>query len=249
MVACAALVAGALLGCSNKETQSLRPLSAPSWKTELALSGFGPATVALPLGATTPRPIVVALHGDGDRAEWQCGSFRGLLGGSVFIVCPQGVPAKLPERYTWGDVAATSAELRAALAALKSRFGKHVAPSPIVLLGFGQGGSLAAELARQEPSFFARVALIDGDPAAMSPSASAIFAQRGGKRVLFFCTSAECDDRAAMRALLLSRAKVATKVVRKDVGPYFDARYGAALAPELGWLLEGDARFRASAGK
>jgi pimeloyl-ACP methyl ester carboxylesterase len=207
------------------------------------VSGYGSATLALPLGASTPRPIAVVLHGEDDRPDWQCGSFRGLLGGGIFILCPRGAPSARSARFTWGPVEAAGAELRAALAALKERYSGHVAAGPILLIGFGRGGEVAAQLARQEPSFFARVALIDSDAYALSSSAAAIFSQRGGRRVLFFCTSASCDDKAATRALLLSRANVPTRAVRKPVGPYLDAAYTAALAPELRWLLEGDARF------
>jgi poly(3-hydroxybutyrate) depolymerase len=241
---CALLVL-LLMACSGGKTgKSLPPLAAASWHLELPVKGFGPASVSVPLAATTPRPIVVVLHGALDRADWQCGSFRGVLGGHVFVLCPQGIAGGAAGRFTFGSVDDTSAELRAALAALKERFGKHVAPSPVVLIGYAEGAALAVELARQEPSFFARVALVQGEPTVFSPTAATVFAQRGGKRALFFCTNATCDDSAVSRALILQRARVEAKAVRKDVGPYLDERFTAALAPEVSWLLEGDARFK-----
>ena len=229
--------------CSSKKKGSLAPLEAPAWRIELPVPGFGPASVALPLGAVTPRPIAVVLHGAADRPEWQCGSFRGVLGGRLFILCPRGVAAAEPGRFDLGSVDDSAAELRAALAALKARFGPHVAASPILLIGHAEGARVAAELARQEPGFFARVALVNGEPAAFTPSASSIFALRGGKRVLFFCTSSSCDDSGVARALLLARANVPAKSVRHDVGPYLDATFTEALAHEIPWLLEGDPRF------
>jgi poly(3-hydroxybutyrate) depolymerase len=240
-----ALLALCGVACSGgKQGKSLPPLVGESWRVELAVKGFGPASVALPLGATTPRPIVVVLHGASDRADWQCGSFRGVLGGKVFIVCPQGIAAGNAGHFALGSVDDTSAELRAALAALKARFGKHVAAGPVVLVGYAEGAAMAAELARQEPSFFARLALVQGDPTTFTPTTATVFAQRGGKRALFFCTDAACDDNAVTRALLLQRARVEARAVRKDVGPYLDERFTAALAPEVSWLLEGDARFK-----
>jgi hypothetical protein len=230
--------------CSSKKKAELVPLHAPAWRIELPVKGFGAANVALPLGATTPRPIAVVLHGAADRPDWQCGSFRGVLGGNLFILCPRGIAAAEPGRFDPGGVDETAAELRAGLLALKARFGAHVAASPILLIGYAEGARLAAELARQEPSFFARVALVNGEPTAFTPSASSVFALRGGKRVLFFCTNARCDDSAVSRALLLARAKVPAKSVRHDVGPYLDPPFTAALARELPWLLEGDARFK-----
>lgn len=231
-------------GCSSKKPKGLAPLSAPSWRSELSVPGFGAASVALPLGATTPRPIAVVLHGEPDKAEWQCGSFRGVVGGRVFIVCPQGVARpELAGRFGLGSVDDTSAELRAALKALKARYGGHVAPSPILLIGFGAGAAHAAELARQEPSFFARVALVAGDPKALSPSAVSIFARNGGKRALFFCTDAACNDEGTARAVLLQRAGAKAKAVRHELGPYLDARFTDALKGEIQWLVEDDARW------
>lgn len=237
-----ALAAG--LGCASKKSKPLEPLTAPSWRVELSVPGFGPATVALPLGSRSPRPIAVVLHGAADRAEWQCGSFRGVLGGRLFIVCPQGkARPELGERFGLGTVDDTAAELRAALAALKTRFGGHVAPSPILLIGYAEGADHAAELARQEPSFFARVGLLDGNPNAVSSSAATIFASGGGKRLLFFCSDAACQGDGVMRAMLLKRAGIQAKSVRREVGPFFDGPYANALKSEMGWLLEGDTRY------
>jgi predicted esterase len=240
-------------GCSSKPKPgaALSPLQAPAWRTELAVKGFGPATVALPLGATKPRPIVVVLHGARDRADWQCGSFRGVLGGRVFILCPQGVVQSAQGGlYGLGSVDDTEAELRAGLAALKARFGAHVAASPVLLIGYGEGASVAADLARQEPSFFARVALVNGNPALLTPSAIKIFAERGGKRVLVFCGEGEhqsaCDADGTQRALLLTRVGVAAKSVKSDVGPYLDQRFTDALKKEVPWLIEGDPRWGSS---
>lgn len=243
---CLALSLLASVGCGSKSKhgkRALAPLSAPAWRVDLPVKGFGPATLALPLGATSARPIVVVLHGAHDRAEWQCGSFRGLLGGRVFILCPQGVASGEGGFYGLGSVDDSVAELRAGLAALKARFGAHVAASPILLIGYAEGAAVAADLARQEPAFFARVALVRGNPAAFSASATKIFAERGGKRVLFFCTDDSCDANAGERALLLTRLGVAAKSVRADAGPYLDQGFVDALRGQLPWLVEGDARF------
>jgi poly(3-hydroxybutyrate) depolymerase len=145
--------------------------------------------------------------------------------------------------YGLGTFDESAAELRAALAALKARFGKHVAPSPIVVVGYAEGAEVAADLARQEPSFFARVALVNGNPAAFTSTAAKTFAERGGKRVLFFCTNAACQDSATERQLMLARGGVATKTVQNAVGPYLDQAFVDALAKEVPWLIEGDARF------
>lgn len=231
------------LGCGSRSKRGeLAPLVAASWRSELELKGFGAASVALPLGATRPRPIVVVLHGARDRAEWQCGAFAGLLGGRAFILCPRGQEVE-PGFYGLGSIDDSEAELRAGLAALKARYGAHVAHSPILLIGYAEGADVAADLARQEPSFFARVALLKGGASMFSSSSAKIFAERGGKRVLFFCTDERCEQDGAARALLLTRAGASAKSVRRELGPYLDAPFIDALRSEFSWLLEGDARF------
>ncbi|RYZ09669.1 MAG: hypothetical protein EOO73_01950 [Myxococcales bacterium] len=232
----------ALPACSSKKAGALAPLAAPSWRVPLEVKGFGAASVAVPLGATSARPIVVVLHGQSDRAEWQCGSFRGVFGARPFVLCPAGQAAG-GGLHGWGSFDDSAAELRAALAALKARFGAHVAKGAIALVGYGEGAAIAAELARQEPSFFARVALVNGDPTAFSSTASKIFAERGGKRVLFFCATKPCDERGAERAVLLQRGGVQAKSVLRDVGPFLDQPFTDALKGEMPWLLEDDSRF------
>jgi hypothetical protein len=237
------LVLATSLGCSSKKKE-LEPLASPSWRLQLPVPGFGPATVALPLAAKTPRPIAVVLHGAADRPEWQCGSFRGVLGGRLFIVCPQGKPRlDLAGRFGLGNPDETAAELRAALKALKARFQGHVAPGPVLLIGYGEGAGHALDIARQEPSFFARVAVVAGNPTALSSSAATIFSQRGGRRMLFVCTSAACEGDGAMRALWVNRAGASSKAVRHDVGPFLDAAFTTALKGDMKWLIEGDSRF------
>jgi poly(3-hydroxybutyrate) depolymerase len=221
-------------------------LTAPSWRSQLPVAGYGAATVVLPLGATRARPIVVVLHGARDRAEWQCGAFAGLLGGRAFILCPRG-PEVEPGYFGLGSVDDSEAELRASLAALKARFGAYVAPSPVLLIGYAEGADVAADLARQEPSFFARVALLRGGASAFSSTGAKVFAERGGKRLLFFCVDEHCEQDGAARAMAVVRAGAEAKSVRRELGPYLDAPFIEALRPELPWLIEGDSRFAAAA--
>ena len=61
---------------------------------------------------------------------------------------------------TLGSAHDTERELRAALRSLKQRFERYVAKGPVLLAGFGAGADHAAFLARQEPTFFSRVALL-----------------------------------------------------------------------------------------
>jgi hypothetical protein len=234
-----------------KPPKKLPPLAAESWLIELKVEGFELASVTVPVGATEPRPILIALHGAGDRPEWQCGTWRAISDNRGFVVCPRGIahpgfPASAP-RYTWKDSAATSLELRAALRALKARFGDYVAPGPVVLTGFSLGAAHAVPLLRQEPSFFSRVALVEGGTQGWSATLGTTFAAHGGKRVMFVCTQPACKPGALAAQRLTERGGALAELVDAgNLGHVLDGRAAAAIKPRFQWLVEGDPRWKSA---
>ena len=252
---CLLVLAGALLtssGCRNKprsrataassgvRTAKLAPLSAKSWLIELELPGFANAALAVPQGATDARPIVIALHSSADRPEWACGAWRGIAGPEPFILCPRGEPrADFPAsdpRYTFGDASHVAAELRAGLAALKREFGAHVASGAVVFAGFQLGADRVAEIAQQEPTFFARLALIDPAPSTWPTSQAALFGREGGDRVLFACGPA---GRAGVdfKAVLTRRGGAdARAIFMGERPPALDGAAIDQLRSEWAWL-------------
>jgi len=228
--------------------KKLPPLKAESWLVELALEGFGTTSVSVPLGATEPRPIVIALHGAGDRPEWQCGTWTGIAG-RAFVVCPRGVPhpgypASAP-RYTWKSVADTERELRSALHALKARFGEYVAPGSVVLTGFSLGASHAVNILREEPSFFARVVLVEGGAREFTPTLGAVFAKNGGKRMVFVCTQPACKPAALTAVRLTERGGAPAELVDAgNLGHVLDGRAAAAIKPRFQALVADDPRWK-----
>lgn len=223
---------------------ALAPLRAPSWLVALDVPGFGSANVAVPLGARSPRPLVIALHGDADRPEWPCGSYHHASRARAIVLCPRGVPRPDSDRFTLGPVVDTARELRAALPALKARFDAHVAKGPVVLAALGPSVEHAIEIAREEPSFFSYLVLVDGSLARFTTPIMHRFAREGGKRVLFVCTRAGCDANVAGRALALRSMGVDTRVERLDRATALDATTVSALRKHWDWIVEGDARWR-----
>lgn len=96
-VALAVLCAAPLLGCRDKPraaangAPALRPLAGEA-TSALAAPGFGDAVVVAPVGATHPMPVVVAVLGIGDTPEGQCGTWRTIVEGRAFVLCPRGRP-------------------------------------------------------------------------------------------------------------------------------------------------------------
>jgi len=218
----------------------LTPLAASNWLIDLDVPGFGRAALAVPLGAKSARPIVIALHGQADRPEWACAALRSIAGPAPFVLCPRGVPrADFPAsdaRYTFASVDDTARELRAALAELKRRFGMYVAAGPVVFTGFELGADHVAYIASQEPSFFSRLLLIEPSPTSWPSSQAALFGRAGGRRVLFAFGTAYRDE-LTLRSVLTTRGGAESRAVFLGEGPIgLEPRTRELLKQSWAWL-------------
>jgi hypothetical protein len=245
-IAVALALAIALLACQRQERtekgRALPPLSASSWLAPLDVPEFGAALASVPLGARTPRPVLIAIHGDADRPEWACGSYRHITRRKAFVLCPRGVSRE--DRFTLGTTADTARELREALPVLKARFGAHVAAGAVVLAGLGPSVEHAVDLALKEPSFFSYLLLVDGSMRRFDLPAMTRFGQAGGRRVLVACSVSACDADVDARLSALKPAGVATRVVHVERGRALDAEMVARLQKEFAWLVAEDARWQ-----
>ncbi len=226
---------------SAKGPKILPPLSEKSWLIDLPVPGHAPAKVAVPLGAVRPSPVVIALHGDFDRPEWQCGSWAAITRGRPFVLCPTGV--KNGARFSWGSPEATAKELRSALTALKKRYGAHVAPGSVVLAGYGKGADHAIVVQKQEPSFFSYLVLTEGGAKGWTSTMAAAFTQRGGKRILFACAHPACVQHVDRARLFSVGAGVDTKTLKLPKQQrLFSPKVVRALRKEFVWLARGKKR-------
>ena len=250
LLAAFALLA-ALAACKPSRSRAsakpkLAKLDASSWLVELDVAGFGKAALAVPLGATSPRPIVVALHGVADRPEWACAAVRAIAGPAPFVLCPRGVPrtdlTAADVRYTFGTADDAARELRADFGALKRRYGAYVAPGPVIFVGFEIGADHVAWIAREEPAFFSRLLLIAPAPGSWSSSQAALFGRGGGQRVLFAFGAGDAAE-FEQKALLTGRSGAEARAVSLgDRPPTLDKPSVALLAKEWRWLASPTAR-------
>ncbi len=226
----------------------LKALEAPADIVALVVPGYGPAAVSVPRGATQPRPLIIALHGNNDRPEWQCRTWREISGGYPWVLCPRGTPrgesSARDRRFTYSSLPAATKELRAALAALKEKYVYHVAPGPVVLAGFSLGAQHAARIAKQEPSFFARLVLVEGGAEQWASGAATLFQRGGGKKVLFACGLADCAEGAKGRHAMSERIGLESRVVSVlGSGHVYDGPVAEVLKKDYAWLVAGDPRF------
>jgi predicted esterase len=231
------------------EAPVLEPLAADGELVPLPVPGFRDAIVSVPLGAIKKRPVMVALHGNYDRPEWQCEVWREITAGHPFILCPRGIPRagapKSADRWEYGGMAKTEQELLAGLDALADRFGKHVDDGPVLFTGFSLGAILGKHILAKHASRFPRAVLTEGGYEGWSAALGKRFRDGGGERVLFACGQSACRQAATGAARVLEKQGVETQVADGgNVGHTYDGRVARAITAEWQFLLGDDPRWR-----
>jgi dienelactone hydrolase len=213
---------------------------------DLEVAGFAPAVVAVPAGSRQRWPLVVAAHGNYDRPTWQCQEWQRIVESAAFVLCPRGnprpdSPSAEDIRFTFPDNAALERELDAAITAVAARFGARIDTSSIVYTGFSLGSILGAKIAARTPARYPRLVLIEGGHDAWSDRAAKDFGAGGGKRVLFLCGQADCEQAARGAARRLEKAGVATRVeLARGLGHSYGGPMNDLARGQLAWLTEGD---------
>lgn len=216
----------------------------------LEVPGFQPAVVSVPLGTRGPRPVAVALHGNFDRPEWQCGVWRPIVGERGFVLCPRGVPRRdVPremDRWEYTSQPAFAREIDAALAALAARFGAHVDGGPVLFIGFSLGAIYGAPLVQRAPARFPRAVLIEGGLGAWTPATARRFSAAGGQRLLFGCGQPDCMTRSKRMIAALEKAGLpARQGGDGKAGHTYDGKVAQVVADNWEWLVESDSRWDA----
>jgi len=223
-------------------SDGLAPLAADSELIPLEVEGFRDAVVSLPIGATTPRPVVIALHGNYDRPEWQCEVWRSLVGSKAFVACPRGIPRadapKSEDRWTYGATAKTEAECLAVLDALKQKYPEHASIERVVFSGFSLGAIQGRTIVSKHAARFRRVVLTEGGYEAWSLGLAKKWASGGVERVLFACGQTACTFGARAAARVAERGGITVRVASGgNVGHTYDGKVAAAIADEWAWLV------------
>ncbi|MDF3072020.1 MAG: hypothetical protein K0R38_7621, partial [Polyangiaceae bacterium] len=212
------------------------PLSGAPLVT-LPVPGFGDAVVSVPLGATKPRALALALHGNFDRPEWQCEVWRRITLGEVFVLCPRGVPRRdVPkdmDRWEWSSLAKTRAELIAAMGALRARYPEHVRPGPVVFTGFSLGAILGAGLIQDPALDVGAAVLVEGGYKGWTASKARSLQPRV-RRLLFACGQTDCQNAYRYQlGPLFERAGLSSTVVS-------DVKAGHTYDDPIASLVQGE---------
>jgi predicted esterase len=223
----------------------------PGFFEALPVPGFPDAWLSLPTGATGKRPVVVVIHGAGDRPDWQCGGWRRATREYAFVLCPRGHVDKASStrndvRYTHFGGAPLLEYVDAALGVLGARYPEYADTSTPLFAGFSLGAAEIVALAVKSPSRFPRLALVEGGTNAWSDARIDTFLSGGGRRVLFGCGQEGVLKSAKGVAKRLLARGLDTRAVFAPVGHTFDPPLEDAVRSELAWWVEGDPRWPSS---
>ena len=218
---------------------ALAPL-AGEWLQTLELPKGGVAYLAPPLGATTKRPVIVAVHGAMDHPSPNCSAWRVIADAYAFVVCPAG--RRAGDLYVWSSGAMIGDAIDAALGAARAKYGAYMADGPMVYAAFSQGATLAAAVLtnRAGGARFSRVALVEGGYHALEDGNARAFEAAGGERVLYTCSQGGCVGSFALSKAALTALGVPVKV--ESPGPYGHSLVPpvrATLNANLAWLTDG----------
>ncbi len=218
----------------------------------LPVEGHRAAVVSVPLGASSPRPLLVVTHGAGGSPEPHCAFWREMLGDRGFILCTRGVPLgssaePQDQGFFYRDHRALEREVSAAMDALRARFGELLDDRAPIYAGFSQGATMGALAFVKRPAVFARLVLIEGgsgEAEEWTINGARAFRESGGARVLFACGRVGCAVAAKRTITYLDKAGLPGRVVHAVGAGH---TYGGPVAEEvrgaLPWITEGDARW------
>ena len=223
---------------------ALAPLAASSDLVELLVPGFGAATVAVPRGATEPRPVVVALHGHAIRPEHACPRWQHAAYDWPFVLCPLGLPAdaRPGQPVTLGSPAHTTREIQAGLRVLREHFAGYLAGGRPLFVGWSQGAKVGISVARSEA--FDAAAFGEGGYDLLDDQAVTHLAKSGLRRVLLLCATRACESSYARPAERLRAAGIPGRVAGAGGADHpFDGAAVETAREAWPWLVEGDSRF------
>lgn len=215
----------------------------------LAVAGYRDSVV-IPPDLRIARPLVVVLHGMGDRPDSICSAFDVLIAGRAWILCPRGdaYPGR-PDAWTFAtDSNVVSREVHAAIASLERAYPNRVDATNAVMVGFSLGAMHAAFLAQREARSFSRTLVIDTHHV-WSVDHARRYASDGGQAACFVCSRGYVHDceRLSRDGALARSASPARTVTLPEREHGYDERLMLELRAPFAELVGGDSRFGSAA--
>jgi pimeloyl-ACP methyl ester carboxylesterase len=191
---------------------------------DLPVPGHRPAVLVAPRGAGPPPwPVVLILHGNFDRPEWECTWWQKSARPHGWLLCPRGVPrpgaSRRLDRWTYPGSAALVREVHAALDHLAQRFPGRIREDRALLIGFSLGAILSGRVLQRCRLRVRGAVLVEGG-AGIDIARMRIAEKRGLQRVAYLCGERSgCRHRVPRARRRWRRAGVQTRLwIMPDVG-------------------------------
>ena len=210
------------------------------------------AIVVVP-GGSGRKPVLVATHGAGDRAEWHCEIWGAIVRGRGFVLCPQGrrIDNRIPPAdsiYYYPDHKVLDREVVAALAALKARFPDRADTMGGVYTGFSQGAIFGALIIAGRPDVFPRAILVEGGHGhygEWNRAQARKYRRGGGKRVFFACGGRWCNQNAKGIIKMLQKEGIEGRLgYAEGAGHTMSGPMEPHLVDAFEWAISDDPRWR-----
>lgn len=257
------LVASVIASCSGMPRSPVSTLPAPTAPATEAATPSVPAAeaqaapslekwslddfdvwVSAPPTGGERRPIVVGVHGSGERAEDACETWRAAIGEHAFVVCPKGVRWRWVKNETWGPAWVLAERADKAIAAVRARYAERVAPGLVVYAGFSLGATLAPEVVALRPGVYGAAIMVEVGHTPLGAARAATQIAKGGvSKVVVACATHPCAgfERRLEAAAKGGPVNVSLADGGLGRGHFFDAPVIAAIAKA--WpTLKGEAR-------
>jgi hypothetical protein len=186
-----------LRGAQRHAPVELSPLAGEQLEHVIFAPGVE-AWIAKPLGATTPRPIIVGVHGAGDRADWSCTEWAATTAGEAWVVCPRGVPSQWAGFHSWGSAEQIASRTELVLAHVRDHYGAYVSNAPLTYGGWSQGATLASSVIASRPGEYGTAILVEAGYTPLDEHAVVRDLLAGGvSKLVVSCSSMQCRDLSA----------------------------------------------------
>lgn len=215
------------------------------WFQRWEVEGGGEVFATVPVGIREKRPVLVGVHGAGDRADWSCSEWFATTAGWPLVVCPKGVPSKWHGFQAWASAEQLASRADRAIEELRRRYGAYVEDGPAIFAGWSQGGTLASQVVASRPGVYDTAVLVEVGHTPLDPGGVVANLEKGGvKRLLVSCSSGPC--RAFSRRVESVAKRRGMPFASNDVGNRghtFDEPVFRTLGPALASLVKDEPRW------
>jgi predicted esterase len=204
---------------------------------------YRPAVFVAPTRRDAPPwPVVLILHGNFDRPEWECEWWTAAAAPHGWLLSPRGIPrTDVPrsyDRWTYAGATPAAREAHAALDVLKARYPGLVREDGALYVGFSLGAILAGRAMVASRLRFTHAALVEGGDA-IDFSLMRRLAKRGLGRVAYLCGQhSGCGRRAKAALRRWRRAGVEARLwIMPGAGHGYSDDFDPLGKQVLAWLL------------